>query len=302
MNLTHTGILGFNAEFAVPVLSMTAEDQGQLERYIARGLTPRARFNVQNTFTNGPVETANVVGEIRGREKAEQILVVGGHLDSWDLGQGTTDNGSGTATVLGAAEAIAHSGQRPRRTIRFVLFTGEEQGLDGSFAYIKQHQPEMANHLGNLVLDAGQGAVKGFQMGGREDLVEVFQPFADSLANFDKMTVDDKVESGTDTLPFSMAGLPGINMLQDTGDYKYTHHSAADTLDAQKPEVLTQNATLMALAAFWIADRPERFAAPWPAARTAKMLVGQHEDEMLKAFGLWPKEFAEAEKKDEAPK
>jgi Zn-dependent M28 family amino/carboxypeptidase len=302
MNLTHTGILGFNAEFAVPVLSMTAEDQGQLERYLERGLTPRARFNVQNTFTNGPVETANVVGEIRGRENAEQILVVGGHLDSWDLAQGTTDNGSGTATVLGAAEAIAHSGQRPRRTIRFVLFTGEEQGLDGSFAYVKQHQAEMANHLGNLVLDAGQGAVKGFQMGGREDLVEVFHPFADSLANFTKMTVDDKVESGTDTLPFSMAGLPGINMLQDTADYKFTHHSAADALEAQKPEVLTQNATIMALAAFWIADRPERFAAPWPVERTAKMLVAQHEDGMLKAFGLWPKEFAEAEKKDQVPK
>jgi Zn-dependent M28 family amino/carboxypeptidase len=302
MNLTHTGILGFNAEFAVPVLSMTAEDQGQLERYLERGLTPRARFNVQNTFTNGPVETANVVGEIRGRENAEQILVVGGHLDSWDLAQGTTDNGSGTATVLGAAEAIAHSGQRPRRTIRFVLFTGEEQGLDGSFAYVKQHQAEMANHLGNLVLDAGQGAVKGFQMGGREDLVEVFHPFADSLANFTKMTVDDKVESGTDTLPFSMAGLPGINMLQDTADYKFTHHSAADALEAQKPEVLTQNATIMALAAFWIVDRPERFAAPWPVERTVKMLVAQHEDGMLKAFGLWPKEFAEAEKKDQVPK
>jgi hypothetical protein len=198
--------------------------------------------------------------------------------------------------------AFSHSGQRPRRTIRFVLFTGEEQGLDGSFAYIKQHQSEMANHLGDLVLDAGQGAVKGFQLGGREDLVEVFQPFADSLANFDKISVDDKVESGTDTLPFSMAGLPGINMRQDTADYKFTHHSAADTLEAQKPEVLTQNATLMALAAFWIADRPERFAAPWPAARTAKMLVAQHEDEMLKVFGLWPKEFAEAEKKDEGPK
>ena len=302
MNLTHTGILGFNADFAVPVVSMTAEDQAQLERYVARGLVPRARFNVQNTFTNGPVESANVVGEIRGRENPEQILVVGGHLDSWDLSQGTTDNGSGTATVLGAAEAIAHAGQRPRRTIRFVLFTGEEQGLDGSFAYVKQHQAEMPNHLGNLVLDAGQGAVKGFQLGGRDDLVPVFQPFADSLANFNKMTVDDKVESGTDTLPFSMAGLPAINMLQDTSDYKFTHHSAADALEAQKPDVLTQNATLMALAAFWIADRPERFAAPWPAGRTAKMLVQQHEDSMLKAFGLWPKEFAEAEKKDQAPK
>jgi carboxypeptidase Q len=288
MNLTHTGILGFNADFAVPVVSITAEDQGQLERFVERGITPRVRFNVQNTFTSGPVETANVVGEIRGSEHPEQILVVGGHLDSWDLAEGTTDNGSGTATVLGAAEAIVRSGERPRRTIRFVLFTGEEQGLDGSFAYIKQHQSEMANHLGNLVLDAGQGAVKGFQMGGRDDLVQVFQPFANSLANFNTITVDDKVESGTDTLPFSIAGLPGINMLQDTTDYKFTHHSAADALEAQKPDVLAQNATLMALAAFWIADRPERFATPWSAERTARMLRAQHEYDELKAFNLWP--------------
>jgi hypothetical protein len=102
------------------------------------------------------------------------------------------------------------------------------------------------------------------------------------------LEVDDKVETGTDTLPFSIAGLPGINMLQETTDYKYTHHSAADALEAQKPDVLTHNATLMALAAFWIADRPERFASPWPAERTAKMLRDQHEYEELKAFNLWP--------------
>jgi carboxypeptidase Q len=288
MNLTHTGILGFDADFAIPVLSMTAEDQGQLERFLARGITTRVRFNVQNTFTNGPVEAANVVGEVRGREHPEEILVVGGHLDSWDLAQGATDNGSGTATVLGAAEAIVRSGERPRRTIRFVLFTGEEQGLDGSFAYTKQHQAEMANHLGDLVLDFGQGPVKGFQLGGRDDLVPVFQPFATALANLRPLQVDDKVESGTDTLPFSIAGLPGINMNQDTSDYKYTHHSAADALEAQKPDVLTQNATLMALAAYWIADRPERFASPWPPERTAKMLRAQHEYEELKAFNLWP--------------
>src|SRR3984893_8017171 len=154
LNLTHTGILGFNVDFEVPVVSMTAEDQGQLERFLERGITPRVRFNVQNTFTNGPVESANVVGDIRGRGNPEQILVVGGHLDSWDLAEGTTDNGSGTATVLGSASTIVRSGERPRRTIRFVLFTGEEQGLDGSFAYIKQHQAEMANHLGDLVLDS----------------------------------------------------------------------------------------------------------------------------------------------------
>lgn len=288
MNLTHTGILGFDADFQIPVVSMTPEDQGQLERYLDRGITPRVHFNIQNSFTNGPAETANVVGEIRGTEHPEQILVVGGHLDSWDLSQGTTDNGSGTATTLGAADAIMRSGVRPRRTIRFVLFTGEEQGLDGSIAYVKQHKSEMANHLGDLILDAGQGAVKGFQLGGRSDLVDTFQPFADSLSSMGSMSVDDKIEDGTDTLTFTIAGLPGINMLQDTKDYMYTHHSQADALEAQKQDVLAKNATLMALAAFWIADRPERFATPWPAERTAKMLREQHEYEELKAFNLWP--------------
>jgi carboxypeptidase Q len=288
MNLTHTGILGFDADFAIPVVSMTAEDQGQLERYVEAGEKPRARFNVQNTFTNGPVESANVVGEIRGRENPEQVLVVGAHLDSWDLSEGATDNGTGSASVLGAADAIVRSGMKPRRTIRFVLFTGEEQGLDGSFAYVKQHQSEMANHLGDLVLDAGQGPVNEIQLGGRDDLVESFQPFSKAVGNIREVKVNEKVESGTDTLPFSMAGLPGINMDQDSPEYKYTHHSAADALEAVKAEVLTQNATLMAMTAFWIADRPERFASPWPAERTAKMLRSQGQYEFLKAFNLWP--------------
>ena len=288
MNLTHTGILGFDADFAIPVVSMTAEDQSQLERYVDSGLKPRARFNIQNTFTDGPVESANVVGEIRGRENPEQVFVVGAHLDSWDLSEGTTDNGTGSASVLGAADAIVRSGMKPRRTIRFVLFTGEEQGLDGSLAYIKQHQAELVNHLGDLVIDDGQGPVSDFQLGGRNDLTASFQPFARSLDNIREIKVDEKVDSGTDTLPFSIAGLPGISMNQDSPDYKYTHHSAADALEAVKPDVLTQNATLMALTAFWIADRPERFAAPWPAARTAKMLRAQGQYDFLKAFNLWP--------------
>jgi carboxypeptidase Q len=298
MNLTHTGILGFDTDFAVPVVSMTAEDQSQLERYLERGITPRARFNVQNTFINNPVETANVVGEIRGREHPEEILVVGGHLDSWDLAQGATDNGSGTATTLGAADTIKRTGERPRRTIRFVLFTGEEQGLDGSFAYVKQHQRELANHLGDLILDAGQGAVKGFQMGGRDDLIPAFEAFTKSLSNLRTLTVDDKIESGTDTLPFSIAGLPGINMLQDTSEYGFTHHSEADALNAQKPDVLAMNSTLMAMAAFWIADRPQRLASQWSAERTAKMLRAKGQYEELKAFNIWPYGDLGAEDKD----
>jgi len=288
MHLTHTGILGFEAEFAIPVLSLTAEDQGQLERFLAAGKKVRARLNVQNSFSDGPVQTANAVGEIRGRERPEEILVVGAHLDSWDLSEGATDNGMGSASVLGAAEAIVRSGQRPRRTIRFVLFNGEEQGLLGSFAYIKQHQSEMANHLGDLVLDEGQGPVNELQLGGRDDLVASFQPFAAAISNLRSVKVNDKVEFGTDTGPFIMAGLPGINMNQDSPEYKFTHHSAADALEAVKPDVLAQDATLMAMAAFWIADRAERFAKPWPAKKTATMLREHHQFELLKAFGLWP--------------
>jgi hypothetical protein len=288
MNLTHTGILGFSADFNIPVLSLTTEDQNQLERFLDSGKKVHVRLNVHNTFSDGPVETANAVGEIRGREHPEEILVVGAHLDSWDLSEGATDNGMGSVSVLAAAEAILRSGQRPRRTIRFVLFNGEEQGLLGSYAYVKQHQSEMANHLGDLVLDEGQGPVKEFQLGGREDLVGDFQSFVDSLANIRSIRVTDKVEFGTDTGPFIMAGLPGINMNQDSPEYKYTHHSAADALEEVKPDVLAQDATLMAMTAFWIADRPERFARPWPTNKTAAMLRAQHQFEFLRATGLWP--------------
>src|SRR5262249_33843355 len=137
-------------------------------------------------------------------------------------------------------------------------------------------------------LDEGQGIVKDFMLGGRDDLIPVMEAFAESVANLRKVKVNDKIESGTDTLPFSMAGLPGINMNQDTTDYNYTHHSAADALEAQKPDIMAQNSTLMALTAFWIADRPERLAEPWSDEKTAKMLRSQHEYEELKAFNLWP--------------
>jgi Zn-dependent M28 family amino/carboxypeptidase len=286
-HLTHTGILGFAEDFAIPVVDMAMEDQSQIERFLASGKTVRLRINVQNTLTGGPVESANVVGDIVGRERPEEIVVVGAHLDSWDLAEGATDNGVGAASVLAAAEAILKSGQRPRRTIRFVLFTGEEQGLLGSLAYVKQHAAEMKNHVGSVVLDDGQGPVKEFQLGGRNDLVEAMKAFADSLADIREIGVSDKREFGTDTGPFILAGLPGINLEQDSPDYKYTQHSAADSLEEVKPDVLTQNATIMALTAFWLADRPERFATPWPAERTAKMLRDKGDYDMLNSFHLW---------------
>jgi carboxypeptidase Q len=287
MHLTHTGILGFAADFAIPVLDMTREDQSQVERYLAAGKPVRLRINVQNSFS-GPVESANVVGEIVGHEFPEQVVVVGAHLDSWDLSEGTTDNGVGSVGVLAAADAIIKSGMKPRRTIRFVLFMGEEQGLLGSLAYVKQHQGEMKNHLGSIVLDSGQGPIKEFQLGGRSDLVTAFEPFADALSNIREIKVSEKIEFGTDTGPFILAGLPGINLDQDSPDYKYTHHSAADSLEEVKPDVLAQDATIVAMSAFWLADRPERFAIPWPAEKTAKMLRDKDQYDMLKSINLWP--------------
>jgi len=288
MHMTHTGVVGFDVAFDVPVVSMAAEDHDQIVRFLDAGKTVRLKINVQNQFTNGPVESANVVGEIRGSQYPEQIIVVGGHLDSWDLASGTTDNGCGTATTLGAAQAIVKSGMKPRRTVRFVLFTGEEQGLDGSRAYTKQHASEMKNHLAEVILDNGQGPVVELQLGGRSDLVGAVQKFASALEAFGNINVDDEPEFGTDTGPFILAGLPGINLSQDSPDYRYTHHSPVDTLDKVDPAILDRNAAVMALTAFWIADRPERLAAPWPAAKTAQMLVDKRMDNFLKAVGLWP--------------
>jgi len=288
MHLTHTGALGFDVYYDIPVVSMGAEDQAQLERYLDRGKTVRLHINVQNRVTAGPVETANVVGDIPGTEHPEQVVVIGGHLDSWDLASGATDDGTGAVSALSAAEAILRSGFRPKRTVRVVLFTGEEEGLLGSLAYTKRHQADLANHLGALILDNGQGPVSGFNLGGHADLTPAVEAFATAVPAFGDLKVDDKIEFGTDCGPFILAGLPGINMDQDSPEYKYTHHSAVDTLDKVKPEVLIHNATLMALAAFWIADRPDRLASPWPAERTAAMLTEKHQDGFLKALGLWP--------------
>jgi carboxypeptidase Q len=288
MHLTHTGALGFNTYYDIPVVSMAAEDQQQLERYLDHGQMVRLKINVQNQVTDGEVPTANVVGDILGTEHREQIIVVGGHLDSWDLASGATDNGVGATATLGAAEAIIKSGQKPRRTIRFVLFTGEEEGLLGSIAYVKTHQDEMANHIAAVILDNGQGPVVGFQLGGRADLIPAVQKLADSLQAFGDIKVDDDVEFGTDTGPFILAGLPGINLDQDSPDYKYTHHSPVDTFDKVQADILDRDATVMALAAFWIADRTARLANPWPAEKTAQMLVDKHQDAVLKLFGLWP--------------
>ncbi len=287
MHLTHTGRLVVQQESPFPVLSVAAEDQGQMERFLDAGKTVRIHVNVQNTFTNGPVPSANVVGEITGTEHPEQIVVLGAHLDSWDLSEGTTDNGTNVCGVLAAAHALVKSGIRPRRTIRFVLFTGEEQGELGSKAYVTLHRGEMKDHIAAIIADSGQGPISEAHLG-RSDVVVAFDRFGKALKCLRNIKVNDRAEFGTDTGPFILAGLPGINLEQDSPDYKYTRHSAADALEAAQPEALALNATIMAMTSYWLADRPERFAAPWSPEKTARMLRKQGAYNRLKALDMWP--------------
>jgi carboxypeptidase Q len=150
------------------------------------------------------------------------------------------------------------------------------------------HQKEIPNHVAAVVLDSGQGPVNSLELGGREDLIPAMKKFAETVRAFGDVDVNDKISFGTDSGPFILAGLPGINMGQDSPEYRYTHHSAADTLDKVKAEILIRDATVMALTSFWIADRPERLASPWPPGKTARMLEDKKQDGFLKAVGMWP--------------
>lgn len=288
MQLTQTSALVFDDRDEIPVVGTTEEGYAMIQRFLDHGEIVRLRLDVQNRLTDGPVESANVVGEVRGTEHPEQVILVGAHLDSWDLADGATDDAFGVAGVLGAAEAIQSSGYRPKRTIRFVLFTGEEQRFLGSLAYTRAHQAEMPDFVAVLILDSGQGPIVAFNMGGRKDLIPAVEPFTRAVKAFGDIKLDEKTEFGTDTGSFTLQGVPAINLEQDSPEYDRTHHSAADTFDKVKADLLLRDATLMALTAYWIADRPGRLARPWSPEETARMLVEQQVDEGLKMYGLWP--------------
>lgn len=287
VKLTHTGILGVGKAYDIPVVSMAEEDQEELDRLFESGKTPRIHIEVRNTLGDAPVQTANIIGEIPGTLYPQEIVVVSGHLDSWDLAQGATDDGCGVATALGAANAILSSGAKPLRTIRFILFNAEEQGMLGSSIYVREHESTMKDHLVDINLDAGQGPVTGFNLNGRDDLLTAFNPAQTLLGPMGVEELDSWPVFGADTGPFTLSGVPGIMLEQSDKDYKITHHSSADTLDKVRETTLNQNTAIEATLAFWVASQPSRIAQPWPAERTRQMLVERHQDRYLKAAGLW---------------
>jgi carboxypeptidase Q len=241
----------------LPSLVVSHEDYTLFTRLIAAGVTPKVEGRVQNQLGKSPVQQWNTVAEIKGTERPGQTVILGAHLDSWDLGTGTTDNGTGSMVVLETARAIARSGLKPKRTIRFILFSGEEEGLLGSRAYAAQHEKEADSIQAVLVLDNGTGAITGQALQGRTDLQGLWKQLLAPVASLKADSVRDANKGGTDHLSFLPYGVPGFNFDQLERGYDHTHHSQTDTYDHAVEGDLKQASAVMAVTAFELANLPE---------------------------------------------
>jgi len=245
-------------EGKVPTASITRENHALLSRLLEGGPV-EVEVNIQNTFSEKPVEVYNTVAEIRGTEKPDEVVILGAHLDSWDLGTGATDNGTGSMAVLEAARALTKLGVRPKRTIRFVLFTGEEQGLNGSRAYVKAHKDELGKISGVLVDDSGTGKVLTIGLMAnyavRETIDRALYPLVAKGIELAEPSL--RSESGSDHVPFDDEGVPAFWCIQDNVDYDKTHHSQADTLDRVCWDDLTEGAQVLAVFGYNVAQLPE---------------------------------------------
>jgi Zn-dependent M28 family amino/carboxypeptidase len=219
-----------------------------------------AEVNIQGILGGKPVQVYNTVAEIRGTEKPDEFVIIGAHLDSWDLGTGATDNGTGSMAVIAAARALQKVWVKPKRTIRFVLFTGEEQGLNGSRAYVKAHKDELAKISGVLVHDSGTGKVLTVGLmhnyAVRETMDHALYPLA-KAKEIGLVEPSLRSEGGSDHVPFDEAGVPGFWCVQDIADYDKMHHSQADRLEHVRWDDLTEGAQVLAVFAYNVAQLPE---------------------------------------------
>ena len=243
----------------IPTAYIAREDFMLLWRRMDSGPI-QAEVNIGGNFSGKPAEVYNTVAEIPGSEKPDEVVIIGAHLDSWDLATGATDNGTGSAAVLEAARALKKSGVKPKRTIRFVLFTGEEQGLNGSKAYVAKHQDELKKISAVLVHDSGTGKVLTIGLMGNYDARETIDRVMYPLSRAKEIGLAEptlRKEEGTDHVPFDEAGVPGFWCVQEIADYDKTHHSQADTVDRVRWDDLTEGAQVLAVFAYNVAELPE---------------------------------------------
>lgn len=271
----------------IPALDLPAQQQQLLEGMLRRQQALRLRIDVQNRFSRGPVSAQNLVGEIPG-DSGDGIVIVGAHLDSWDLGAGASDDGFGAAAVLGAARALRESGLRPRRTLRFVLFMGEEQGMLGSRAYVQRHATELDHLVAAVVLDWGAGPIDRLPTAGHRELLPALERFNRLMPELGLRAPVDGWMFFTDAFAFTLAGHPGIAPLIRAPRYGEIAHSAGDVLAEIRPEDLRQATSALALLSFYLADAADLPPTHFSPLQTAASLRAGEQEATLKAFSLWP--------------
>lgn len=249
----HTGVMSYDEKLPkIPTAAITIEDATQLARMQARGEKPMVALSMAAHFEKD-VRSANVIGEWRGREKPDEIVLVGGHLDSWDVGQGAHDDGGGCIASWEAVRLLKALGIRPRRTVRVCLFTNEENGTRGAVAYAEAHKGE--KHILAIEADGGVDTPTGFGLttktpGGRER--------AKAVTDFLGLELKES-GGGADIGPLATAtGCPTMGLLNDMSLYWNIHHTPADTFDKIELKKLQQCIAAMAVMAYSVAEHPER--------------------------------------------
>ena len=285
--MLYTAPVDFNARVsALPALSIAREDVGLIERLFSQGRRLRVRLDVRNKL--GPAfEANNIVGEIRGREQPDEVVIVGAHLDSNDLGPGALDNAAGCGAALETARAIKAIGIAPRRTIRFVLFMGEEEGMLGSNAYVARHRDEMARIIAALIMDVGAGKPIGWFSMGRTDLDDQIRDLMKPLAPFGVTTIEHAAFAATDNAAFMAEGVPNLILLQDESVYFTVHHTIADTFDKADPRDYAICVAAVAATTFSIADAHARFGRRLTTEEVKRMAGESKVDEQWRAAGIW---------------
>lgn len=261
----HTGATRYDAATpAIPAVAVSTEDAALIAR-LARGPAAQGASRAQpvkvhlelGARTLPDAESANVIGELRGTTRPEELVVLGAHLDSWDVGQGAHDDGAGCMTMVGAAALLQRLGLRPARTVRVVLFTNEENGLRGAEAYVKAHAAELPSTVAAIEADTGGFRPLGFEVEGPPDAVENVRQLTAALAPIGATMVASGY-AGADIEPMKGAGVPLIGLLVEGSKYFDYHHSDADTFDKVDPEDLALDVGAVAALAHAIADLPAR--------------------------------------------
>ncbi|HXX20552.1 MAG TPA: M28 family peptidase [Candidatus Acidoferrum sp.] len=270
----------------LPEAVLAREDAERLVHFLASGQKVRVRFEMPN-HVSGPVQSENVVAEIHGREKPNEFVVLGAHLDSWDLGTGALDNGCDVAMVIDAARVIRSSGSSPRRSIRFVLFTGEEQVMLGSWAYARAHRDELDRMVAAIIFDSGTGPVTGYSLGGRKDALAAVREALEPVQSLGvkEFTMDAGVD--TDNFDFLLEGVPTLVVNQEPANYIVNYHAASDTFDKVDMGQLKRQVAIAAVTSYALADRTERIAPRLSRSQVEQLMKDTGLDEEMKTLGLW---------------